>query len=63
MKTQLWVAHNEGMLDDATTQKLVNDASELMKQVSALHSALEKRGKNRPGHLPKTRHELPVASC
>jgi len=48
MKTQLWVAHNEGMLDDATTQKLVNDASELMKQVSALHSALEKRGKKPP---------------
>lgn len=48
MKTQLWVANGEGMLDDPTTQKLVNDASELMKQVSALHSALEKRGKNPP---------------
>ncbi|MEZ4504496.1 MAG: four helix bundle protein [Thermomicrobiales bacterium] len=48
MKTQLWVANNEGMLDDSSTQQLVNAASELMKQVSALHSALEKRGKKSP---------------
>lgn len=48
MKTQLWVANTEGMLDDATTNELVNDANELMKQVSALHAALEKRGKKPP---------------
>jgi four helix bundle protein len=48
MKTQLWVANSEGMLDDATMQRLIRDADGLMKQISALHSALEKRGKKPP---------------
>jgi four helix bundle protein len=48
MKTQLWVANTEGMLDDATMQRLVHAADGLMRQISALHSALEKRGKKPP---------------
>jgi four helix bundle protein len=48
MKTQLWVANNEGMLDKATTNRLIGDADVLMKQISSLHSSLEKRGKNPP---------------
>jgi four helix bundle protein len=48
MKTQLWIANAEGMLDDVAMQRLVGEADSLMRQISALHSALEKRGKKPP---------------
>ncbi|HET9660959.1 MAG TPA: four helix bundle protein [Thermomicrobiales bacterium] len=48
MKTQLWIANSEGMIDDVAMQRLIREADSLMRQISALHSALENRGKKPP---------------
>lgn len=52
MKTQLWIANKEGFLDDASRDSLVGEAEGLMKQISALHSSLERRGPQRSKDKP-----------